>query len=133
VHPFPITIRPVGGEAIIPAGVQYDTVVVINVIEHVYNAIEFLSGIHYAVRPGGLLIFQDRYFSDPKSAERILGGPNTPLYHPIRIMKQILDAFLLDFDIIYNNCDGSVTIDGWKKSWRKGETGYYVIARKKMN
>ena len=65
---------------------------------------------------GGLLIFHDRYYDD----HTVVGGDH---YHPIRIKKVILDIFLSGFTIIYNNCTASY--DG-----RKGEYGYYVIAKK---
>ena len=48
---------------------------------------------------------------------------NGDLYHPIRIKRIILDRFLMVFEILFNNC--SADYEG-----RKGEEGYYVIARK---
>jgi len=108
---------------------QYDTVMVVNVIEHVQNAVEFLHGIHSSLKPGGLLIFHDRYYEHPEAGDKILGRN---VFHPIRLTKVFFDHFLtIDFDIIYNNCNGQNTIQGWKRR-NGGERGYYVIARKKM-
>lgn len=106
---------------------QFDTVMVVNVIEHVQNAVEFIHGIHSSLKPGGLLIYHDRYFDTPESGDGALGRN---IYHPIRLTPKFLDHFLYDFEIIYNNCNGMATIPGWQKR-NANEQGYYVIARKK--
>ena len=41
---------------------KFDTVMVTNVIEHVQNAVDFLHGLHKSLKPGGLLVFHDRYY-----------------------------------------------------------------------
>eukprot|EP00978_Attheya_sp_CCMP212_P023875 scaffold74063_cov61-Attheya_sp.AAC.1 len=58
---------------------------------------------HIAVKPGGLLIFHDRYVQDPVQGDRLL---SRNIYHPIRLRQRFFDLFLSDFEIIYNNCDG---------------------------
>ena len=88
----------------------------INVIEHVQDAFEYLTGLYVSLKPGGLLIFHDRYYSNAQ----ITDGD---VFHPIRIKKKVLDHFLSGFDIIYNNC--AADYDG------RNDAGYYVIARKK--
>lgn len=101
---------------------------VANVIEHVQNAVEFLHAVHKSLKPGGLLIFHERYYEYPQAADKVLGRN---VFHPIRLTRRFFDHFLTDFDIIFNNCEGEKTIDGWKRRDR-GERGYYVIARKKI-
>jgi len=101
---------------------------VVNVIEHVQNAVDFLHGIHKSLKPGGLLIFHDRYYEYPEAGDAVLGRN---VFHPIRLTKHFFDQFLLDFDIIYNNCEGENNIQGWRRR-NKGERGYYVMARKKV-
>ena len=103
---------------------------VTNVIEHVQNAVEFLHGLHKSLKPGGLLIFHDRYYYTPLHGDKVLvtGG----LYHPIRPTKEVFDKFLSHFDIVFNNCVGHLTIDGWKER-DLDERGYYVVARKKWS
>lgn len=96
--------------------VQYDTVISINVIEHTQDAFKYLTGLYLALKDNGLLIFHERYYKDSD----INKGD---LYHPIRIKRIILDRFLMGFDVLYNNC--SANYEG-----RRGEEGYYVIARK---
>lgn len=117
-HPFPVHVVSAGGEALSEslATQQFDTLVSINVLEHVQNAFEYLSQLYHALRPGGLLIFHDRYYV----GSHIMDGD---LYHPVRIKRKVLDHFLAGFRLIYNNC--SATYDG-----RMGEMGYYVIGTK---
>ena len=73
-------------------------------------------GLYVSLKPGGLLIFHGRYYSN----SQVTDGD---IYHPIRIKRKVLDHFLSLFDIIFNNCDADY--DGRKDS------GYYVIARKR--
>lgn len=98
------------------APILYDTLISVNVIEHVEDAFRYLNGLYVSLRRGGLLIFHDRYYRDTE-----IGDGDK--YHPIRIKRAVLDRFLMGFEIIFNNC--SANYDG-----RPGEQGYYVIARK---
>jgi SAM-dependent methyltransferase len=97
---FPLHIIGTGGESLLTHPKQYDTLVSINVIEHVQNAYSYLTGLHAALKPGGLLIFHDRYFDDPNEGNCVLGVNH---YHPIRITRLVLDLFLEHFDEIYRN------------------------------
>lgn len=127
-HNFSVNIISELGESAAGGDYLFDTVIVVNVIEHVQNAIDFIHGIHRSIRPGGLLIYHDRYYDTPESGDGVLGRN---VYHPIRLTQKFFDHFLSDFNILYNNCDGQNTIQGWK-SRNKGEQGYYVIAEKKL-
>ena len=127
LYEFPLNIFAERGESRSNAQLLYDTVISINVIEHVQNAVDYFHSLHSALRPGGMLIFHDRYYTNPPSGDAVLGAN---VYHPIRLTQLMFDVFLSDFDIIYNNCDGHNNIHGWLKR-NANERGYYVIARKK--
>ena len=75
-------------------------------IEHVQNAIEYFHSLHAALRPGGMLIFHDRFYPNPPAGDAIL---DENIYHPIRLT---VDVFLSDFDIVFDNCDGHHLIKG---------------------
>jgi SAM-dependent methyltransferase len=115
-HEFPVRIMNVDGQGI-SYDKQYDTLISVNVLEHVQSAFDYLSRLFTILKPGGLLIFHDRYYLN----SHIMDGD---IYHPIRIKRRVLDRFLMGFDIIFNNC--SAHYDN-----RQGEMGYYVIAVKK--
>mmetsp|Transcript_19950 Transcript_19950/g.20062 ORF Transcript_19950/g.20062 Transcript_19950/m.20062 type:complete len:99 (+) Transcript_19950:1-297(+) len=95
---------------------QYDTLISINVLEHVQDAFSYMTGLYLSLRKGGLLILHERYYND----RTVLDGDK---YHPIRIKRVVLDFFLEGFEIIFNNC--SAHYEG-----RRGEKGYYVVATK---
>lgn len=42
----------------------FDCVVMINVLEHTWNALHVLQNMHNAVRPGGVLVFSERTYDD---------------------------------------------------------------------
>lgn len=117
-HPFPVQVISDGGELLTAQGAvtQYDTVMSINVIEHVQDAFKYLSGLYLSLKTGGLLIFHDRYYLNAEIT-------NGDLYHPIRIKRRLLDHFLSGFDVIFNNCHADY--EGRK------DQGYYVVARKR--
>ena len=117
-HAFPVKVLAVGGE-LIPSNHQFDTVISINVLEHVQNAFEYLTQLRQILRPGGLLIFHERYYYNA----HIMDGD---LLHPIRIKRRVLDIFLNSFEILFNNCSAAYGM-------RPGETGYYVIARRRSS
>ena len=128
MHDFPVVIRSEQGESKIADATLYDTVISINVIEHVQNAIQYLHSLHAALRPGGILIFHDRFYTNPRAGDAVLGAN---IYHPIRLTQLVFDVFLSDFEILFNNCDGHNHIAGWVDR-AANERGYYVIARKKL-
>jgi SAM-dependent methyltransferase len=102
VYKFPLHIIGTGGESLLNHAKQYDTLVSINVIEHVQNAYSYLTGLHRVLKPGGLLIYHDRFFDDPNEGNCVLGVNN---YHPIRITRMVLDIFLDQFEEIYRSTE----------------------------
>mmetsp|Transcript_52930 Transcript_52930/g.96898 ORF Transcript_52930/g.96898 Transcript_52930/m.96898 type:complete len:313 (-) Transcript_52930:71-1009(-) len=124
-HDFPVKVIGDGGETLPSHTIQYDALVVMNVIEHVQNAFFFLSGLHHVLKPGGILIFHERFFASPPSADPLLGNG---ALHPIRVTKNVLDVFLQQFDalLVNTNPTTGMTARGL------GEQGYYFIGRKKI-
>lgn len=57
----PVEVVSKGAEHI-NASAVYDTVVMINVLEHVQNMYQLLNKLHQALKPGGVLIFNDRWW-----------------------------------------------------------------------
>lgn len=104
----------------------FDTVLVMNVIEHVLDAFDFLESTYNSLKPGGLFIFGERYFDDPdEPSTKVLGSATL---HPIRLNKKFVDFFLSKFDTIYKAQLGQ-TPQAKKRGF--GEKGYFFIGRKK--
>ena len=129
VMTVPVTLYPHGSERLheLHSGERkgFDTLLTMNVVEHVQNGYIHFQNIYNALKPGGLLIFHERYYSTPGFPPTVVLGDN--LLHPIRPSKLILDMFLEHFDPIYVNWNGT---QGFK-SRAVGETGVYLIGTKK--
>ncbi len=74
----------------------YDTLISINVLEHVQDANKILKNIVNALKPNGILIFNDRSYDDRKQLSEIYDAG-----HPIRIKKNTITEFLQKFKQIY--------------------------------
>jgi SAM-dependent methyltransferase len=105
---------------------KFDTLLCINVIEHVWDAYEVLENIYNALKPGGILIYHDRFYPSPEYGDAVLGPGN--FYHPIRLTRIVFEHFLKQFNTIY-------IFEGQTKGQIKrqaGEVGFYFIGRKKI-
>lgn len=73
---------------------EFDTLVCINVLEHVRDATKAMHNMTTSIKAGGHIIFHERSWdTDP-----------TILYdvgHPIRLKSAVIEKFLLDFTPIY--------------------------------
>lgn len=115
-----------GGEHLDLMHGSVDTLLIINVLEHVQNAISILRNVYNALKPGGLLIFNDRWWD-------MLGTPSSQMnvdttYHPVRIKQVVFDHFLSGFEKMYERRNEEVRsfhMDG------RSLTGTYFIGRKR--
>jgi len=53
---------------------KFDTILAINVVEHVWDAFKFYNNIYNALKPGGILIYHDRFYPYPSYGDRVLGN-----------------------------------------------------------
>ncbi|CAF1145919.1 unnamed protein product [Rotaria sordida] len=79
---------------------SYDTIIIINVLEHVQNAYEILQNIYNALRPNGTLVLGERWWdhynwnTSTTNLDRIL--------HPIRIKYRVWEYFTNFFKPLYD-------------------------------
>ena len=72
----------------------FDTVIMLNVIEHAWDAFAVLSSVYAALKPGGQFLFHERLLDLSLQSE---------VYHPIRLKPSFYDGFLgSSFNTIYN-------------------------------
>jgi SAM-dependent methyltransferase len=102
---------------------RFDTLLMSNVLEHVQNAYEILQNVHDALKPGGLLIFHDRWWPDFEFATAV---PQDNLFHPVRLQRPVFDWFNSKFEVLYENYEGTTAMK------QRGDTGLYLIARKPL-
>lgn len=106
---------------------QFDTLLVINVLEHLLDGFDFLTSVYKAIRPGGTLIFAERYFEDPDNVGSLILGRAS--LHPIRVRKNVLQNFLRHFNAQY--VSGFLTPESSKRL-NGAEEGYYFVGTKKV-
>lgn len=78
---------------------KYDTLVCINVLEHVMDAYLVLDNIHQALKPGGILVMGERTHDEFEPHKSYDVG------HPICIKTPVLQAYKCRFNILYENGD----------------------------
>lgn len=106
---------------------SFDTLMIINVLEHVQNAIKILRNVYNALKPGGLLIFSERWWDNYRASELI---DLDTLYHPIRLKKAVITTFLDGFDRIYEIRDRDSQSFSMEN---RNFNGTYFIGRKKKS
>jgi len=106
---------------------QYDTVVMINVLEHVQNALQILENLYNSLKPGGILVLSDRWWDNYNFYGQLINDEflgKDRMYHPIRMKKGIFDHFMSLFDPIFENWVAQAFVS-------RGATGIYFIGTKK--
>jgi SAM-dependent methyltransferase len=127
----PVVLVNAGAENLSNLRSAYDTIMIINVMEHVENAYAILESIYQALRPGGILIFNDRWWD----MYPIDGVPNTGadrLLHPIRLKRAVFEWFFHGFDVLLDHRD-TPAISKYMATEESPTEGTYFIGRKKKS
>lgn len=93
---YPADLRAVMGEELLDTE-TFDTIICINVLEHVMDAEVVLNNIHRALKSGGTLVFGERHYDQRNQLLVYDVG------HPILVHKIVLDRFKSRFTPIYDN------------------------------
>ena len=135
LHGHPIKLISKSTEESNLEGEKFDTIAVINVIEHVVDGFDFLTSVYEMLRPGGMLIFSERYHEVPEGPGSKWLGKAT--LHPVRARKNVFHNFLRLFEPDYVGdwaTEKSYNqVFGGHGYFRRAEEGYYFIGRKKLN
>ena len=75
-----------------PAGEQFDLIVLINVIEHCYDVNLVFEKIKSIAKSGALLVFHDKYYYHERVAQEV--GRLYDAGHPLRVDRKVVDDFL---------------------------------------
>lgn len=85
---IPVKLLYITGEALSSSSEElYDTIILVNTLEHTENAVIILHNIYTLLRPGGVLVFGEEYAT---SFQLQVADP----CHPIRIQRQLFDEYL---------------------------------------
>ena len=123
---YPVRLIAAGGEAL--NGTEhfeaYDTLVMMNVVEHVMDAVTLFNNIYDALKPGGMLVFHEKHMDHEKGRDAPCVRGEVPTLHPIRIKAAFLCAFADMFEpIMFND---KPTDEMRRASYR----GLYLVGRK---
>mmetsp|Transcript_4368 Transcript_4368/g.6716 ORF Transcript_4368/g.6716 Transcript_4368/m.6716 type:complete len:161 (+) Transcript_4368:263-745(+) len=115
------------GATIINAGAEhfFDALIIVNVLEHVENAVKILRNTYNALKPGGTLIFHERWWDNYTPPDVL---DLDALLHPIRVRESVVDSFLSGFDSRYEKRGKDVrsfSVNG------RNFTGVYFIGKKR--
>lgn len=86
---------------------KFDTVVMVNVLSHCYDARKVLDKICTLLKPGGVLVFNEGAATTNPQTFYDVG-------HPLQVSEVVIDAFLAEFEPMYRN--GAYFIGRWKGS-----------------
>ena len=96
----------------------FDTVVMINVIEHCLNGWEALQVLYNKLRPGGILVLHEYYYD--------FKGFHVDHGHPVTFRKAAYDKFLKHFEVVYRK-------DFYRVEDYRHTAGLYYIGRKPLD
>lgn len=71
----------------------YDTVVMLNVIEHGVNSVQFLRALYQKLKPRGVLVLHEYYYDQY--------GFKWENGHPLKSFKKLYDQFLANFQVVF--------------------------------
>lgn len=102
----PVSFITAGGE-MIRGGESYDTVIMINGIEHCQDAIQVLHNVYFSLKPGGVLILSESFYDTYEAKPYLLHESILDfIFHPIRLRKSLFDKYLNHFErIMYRETD----------------------------
>jgi ubiquinone/menaquinone biosynthesis C-methylase UbiE len=120
-----------GGEGLSRIYESYDTLMMMNVIEHVENVYSVLENIYNVLRPGGTLIIHERWWSKYHPHKQYYVLDQYKKEHPVRIRENIWLHFKNYFQIIYDiPATAKAKIAPSVKPAENHEEGSYTILKK---
>jgi SAM-dependent methyltransferase len=75
-----------------PSGNAYDLVVMLNVLEHCYDASVIFDRILSILKPGGVFVFHDKLFTAAEAEEDV--RTRFDAGHPLRVGGTVIESFL---------------------------------------
>lgn len=79
----------------------FDTIILINVLEHVENADKIMSNVYEMLKDGGLFVFGDRSYDEGAELE----GELNKTLHPVLITKELLASHKAKYNMVFEQGD----------------------------
>jgi SAM-dependent methyltransferase len=103
---------------------RFDLVVLINVIEHCFDAERIFSNVWSLLRRGGVFVFHDKYYDHKDVAAEVLSSYDTG--HPLKVDRRLVDTFLSRFAPVFSR---RTTTFGAARMTDIGDAIYFVGER----
>jgi SAM-dependent methyltransferase len=97
---YPTQFIAAGGEDLFLRS-QYDTVIMMNVLEHCRDALSVLENLHHAVKPNGILVFSERWYDTKWAQYEQSRQPFWDVMHPINVKRAVIEALLSEYEPVY--------------------------------
>ncbi len=129
-RPARVYLGTLPGEAL-PYVEAFDTVVMSDVLEHVRDALLVLTNAYRALRPGGILVFGERYFAN-STQDEMLKLLKAPHLHPVRVGHALLAHFVRPelFEPLFRFEGETYGFKVRRRLYNTTEQGIYFIGRK---
>ncbi len=113
----------------------YDTLIHMNVLVYVRDAFVYLETLYRVLKPGGLLLFHERWFENSVvSSTCKTAGFDINI---VQVSRKVLDHFLSFFERepFFSEEQTKYMISRSKEwcQWRDDELGYFAVVRKKKD
>jgi len=95
---LPVRLLSIGGEELSIIE-EMDTVISLNVLDHVQDALKVLQNMYNALKPGGVIIWNDRWYDSPAGCREKFDRFETSL-HPMRPKFVVFEHFISQFETI---------------------------------
>jgi SAM-dependent methyltransferase len=119
-------LLPIPIEEMKPSG-AYDLLIMINVLEHCFDAKQILDNVARSLAPGGVFIFHDKLFSAAEAEADV--RTRFDAGHPLRVSSRVIEPFLAQkFTPLYER--RSVVADGFEEHDLSRDGIYFIGARK---
>lgn len=110
-----------------PARAAYDLVVMLNVLEHCYDATAIFDKILAILKPGGVFVFHDKLFTAAEAEEDV--RTRFDAGHPLRVGGTVIQSFL-DTNFTPLFAEHGVVEDGFEDHDLSRDGVYFIGIRK---
>ena len=103
---------------------HFDTLVMINVIEHVFDAFKILEQTYDMIKPGGIIVWHERLWDNYRGE---IDNLREFQLHPIRLNRHFANFFMSKFETLY-----MIDQKDSRELQRLANEGVYFIGRKPL-
>lgn len=116
---------------------QFDTVICMNVLVYAQNAYKFLTALYESVKPGGLLLFHERWFDNVVKSSVVCGKTSGFMVNVLQVTRPVLDHFMSHFTSeLFLSTNQTANQQRRSRDWCRNEDqerSYWAAVRKPLD